>query len=174
MLCGKHKSRPKSSRALCVEGAQPLHRADVPKAASRPLARRSCRTLGPANALASPLRCRPPASSRSARLHLSSLLGSALHPRASTGRLAIRIHGLRAHTVAHFSSFSLTGALRLARRPHHTRTAAQIHRRTAQDRWHVILSPASEVVSPKPNPHYSHGQAGKVPHGFHLGHTRVA
>ena len=27
--------------------AQPLHRADVPKAASRPLARRSCQTLGP-------------------------------------------------------------------------------------------------------------------------------
>jgi hypothetical protein len=39
-----------TSRATLVErerGAEPLHRADVPKAASRPLARRSCRTLDP-------------------------------------------------------------------------------------------------------------------------------
>ena len=40
----------------CEAGAEPLHRADVPKAASRPLARRSCRTLGPRGESCSP-RC---------------------------------------------------------------------------------------------------------------------
>ena len=47
----EYQSQSGSRRGVQVgfraAGAQPLHRADVPKAASRPLARRSCRTLGP-------------------------------------------------------------------------------------------------------------------------------
>jgi hypothetical protein len=47
MIAG-HSAISKPSAIGCSSGgdAQPLYRADVPKAASRPLARRSCRTLG--------------------------------------------------------------------------------------------------------------------------------
>jgi len=96
------------------------------------LARRSCQTLGPVNALASPLRCKPPASSRIARLHLNALLGTVDYSRAATAVFVVRRRRCwlaRASSGPHCSRPAHAGALDCTEASSHThrRPAPQPH-----------------------------------------------
>ena len=146
-----------------------------PKGRFAPFAPPLMSNVRPRKALALPLRSTPPASSHSARLHLSlaarSREGPARGVRACRAccrclRARIPVRTTRARRPwARFGSHG--GVFTLASQP--TSTAAPLKPAGAPG-WRL----RPRLSSPRSNLHRASGRAAKVPHGFHLGHTRVA